>query len=129
MAISAQDVLTPTGRLDPAIIWPGLSSQAVQEKIRAFITDAENRTGDLDATDQDDAATAWVYYRAKAEQYERMIGMPATVTDSDEGSSSYFVTQLQLVKDERDAWLAEFDSFTPEEEEEQDEFGIIQSLR
>ncbi len=126
MAISAQDVLTPVGRIDPAIIWPGLAPNAVQEKIRAFITDAENRTADAD--DPATSAAWWVYYRAKSEQYERMIGMPATVTDSDEGSSSYFVTQLQLVKDERDAYLAEFDDSLAEAEDE-DEFQVIQSLR
>jgi hypothetical protein len=36
------------------------------------------------------------------------MALPSSVADSDEGSSSYLVTQIQLVKDERDAALAEF---------------------
>jgi hypothetical protein len=128
VAVAAQDVLSPRGRLDPQVIWPGLSLENVDTKIRAFIQDGEERTEDVD--DQDAAVKIWVYYRAKDEQYQRMVGMPSTVADSDEGSSSYLVTQIELVKEERDELLAEFEDLLVEAGvEEEEEYGVITSYR
>jgi hypothetical protein len=130
VAVSSQQVLTPLGRLDPAIVWPGLSLENVDQKIRAFIQDGSERVAEVDAESQDEAVKIWVYYRAKDEQYNRMVGMPSTVADSDEGSSSYLLTQIQMVKDDRDALLEEFeDLLVTAGVEEEEEYGTITSYR
>jgi hypothetical protein len=126
VAISAQDVLSPKGLIIPQVIWPGLGPEAVDTKIRAFIQDAEERSEDAD--DPDTSARTWVYYRAKAEQVERMLGTPASATDSDEGSRQYTDAQIQTLIAERDALLEEFEDSLVEEEDE-DEYGTIQSYR
>lgn len=126
MAVSPLDVLVPAGRIDPAIIWPGLAADKVQDKIGAFITDGAARS--TQAEDPDESTKLWVYYRAKDEQYQRMVGTPASATDSDEGSRQYTDRQIQLVREERDALFAEYDDSLVEEEGE-DEYGVIQSLR
>jgi hypothetical protein len=131
MAVTAEDVLTPRGRLDPAVIWPGLTAGKVDEKIQAFIEDGAARAADLtDADAQDEAVALWVRYRARAEQYDRMISMPADVTDSDEGSSRYSDAQLEAVRLERDGLLAAFeDLLVVAGVEEDEEYATIQSLR
>jgi hypothetical protein len=126
VSISSRDVLSPDGLIIPAIIWPGLGPEAVETKVRAFIVDAETQAEDAD--DVDAAQKAWVYYRAKREQYERMIGTPASATDSDEGSRQYTDGQIQLVRDEMNGFLEEFDDLLDEEADE-DEYGTIQSYR
>lgn len=126
MAVSPLDVLVPAGRIDPSIIWPGLAADKVQDKIGAFITDGAARS--TQAEDPDESTKLWVYYRAKDEQYQRMVGTPASATDSDEGSRQYTDRQIQLVREERDALFAEYDDSLVEEEGE-DEYGVIQSLR
>jgi hypothetical protein len=127
VAISAQDVLSPKGKIIPQVIWPGLGPEAVDTKIRAFIQDADEQ-GAEDAADPDASRKIWVYYRAKAEQVERLLGTPSTATDSDEGSRSYTDAQIQSLIAERDALLEEFDDSIVEEEDE-DEYGTIQSYR
>jgi hypothetical protein len=126
VALSVQDCISPHGPIIPAVIWPGLGPEAVETKIRAFIQDAEERTEDAD--DPDASALIWVRYKAKAEQAERMMGTPASATDSDEGSRQYTDAQIALVVAERDALLEEFDDSLVEEEDE-DEFGVITSYR
>jgi hypothetical protein len=126
VAISSNDVLSPKGLIIPQVIWPGLGTEAVDTKIRAFIQDAEERSEDAD--DPDASAKVWVYYRAKAEQVERLLGTPASATDSDEGSRQYTDAQIQTLIAERDALLEEFEDSLVEEEDE-DEYGTIQSYR
>ena len=128
MAVSVETFLGPGGYIDPAIIWPGRTTNWVQEKVQAYITEAVALTEDLE--DPDPAAIVWVRYRAKDSQYERLVGMPSSVADSDEGSSSYPVTQIQMVKDDRDALLEEFQELlVAGGAEEEEEYDTIQSLR
>lgn len=126
MAVTVESVIGPGGIIEPSIIWPGKTATWVDAKVQAFITDAESRTED--AEDPDAATLIWVKYRAKVEQYERMIGTPASATDSDEGSRQYTDAQIEAVGRERDALLAEFEDLIDEVADE-DEYDIITSLR
>lgn len=122
MAVTVYQCLSPQGRIVPAIIWPGASADAVGQKITAFIVE-----GGTLAT-EDEAVKLWVYYRAKDEQYQRLIGMPAQVTDSDEGSSAYLQAQIEMVRQERDNALAEFEDAV-EGGVSGGEYTVVQSLR
>jgi hypothetical protein len=134
MAVAPADLLTPRGRLDEKVIWPGVPNKTVLATLAAYLEDglAQDGVADLDEEAQDRALRAWSYYRGKDEQFQRMLGQPASVQDSDEGSSSYLVTQMTLVQAERDKWLEEFEAILEEEtgEPPSDEtFGIITSYR
>lgn len=109
MTVQAEDLLAPAGRLDAAVLWIGVSSDNVNTKLEAYLTDAAVRVADIaDADDADSATKAWAYYRAYDGIYQQMVRLPSTVEFSDEGSGSYLVTQMQLMKDLRDEALAEF---------------------
>lgn len=130
MAVSVADIIGDGGYIDPAIIWPGRTTIWVDAKVQAYITEGVALVADLEAEDQDAAVILWVRYRAKDSQYERLVGMPSAVTDSDEGSSSYLLTQIQMVKDDRDALLEEFqEALVTGGAEEEEEYDTIQSLR
>jgi hypothetical protein len=109
VTVQAEELLSPTGRLQPKVLWPGVSPEDVNEKLEAFLTEAAVKVADLeDATDVDTATTAWAYYRAFDEVYLRLVGLPSTVDFRDEGSGSYLVTQMNLMKELRDQALVEF---------------------
>ena len=128
MAVSVQDLIGDGGYIDPAIIWPGRTTVWVDAKVQAYITEGVALTEDLE--DPDPAVILWVRYRAKDSLYERLVSMPSSVADSDEGSSSYLVTQIQMVKDDRDALLEEFqEALVTGGAEEEEEYDTIQSLR
>lgn len=115
MAVQPADLLTPRGRLDPRVIWPTITPEVVTETLVAYLTEAEIEAAAI-PPDQghDKAVKAWGYYRAKAAQYDALTGLPTTVEDRDEGSSSYLPTQLTLIRDERDGYLAEFQGLLDE---------------
>lgn len=125
MSVAAHQCLTPLGRIDPAIVWPGLKADKVGAKLDAFI-----KEGDGLSSQNDEATKVWVYYRAKDEQYQRLVGMPSSVQDSDEGGSSYLWSQIEAVRQERDNLLAEFeDMLEAGPGDVGGEYTVVQSLR
>lgn len=116
MSVDAADLLTPRGRLEALVLWPLADAQVVQATIEAYLADAAAQPGvaDLDSDDYDAALTTWAYYRAKDEELQRILGRPSSVDDSDEGSQSYLVTQMTMIREERDRWKAEFDAIMEE---------------
>lgn len=131
MAVQTSALLSPSGRLVGEIHFPGKSAAQVEEKLAGFLTDATARAGEITDDDASDRfVTAWAYYRAFDEVYQRLALMPASVADSDEGSSSYLVTQIEMVRDLRDEMKDEADAILVEEAVEEDEaFTIVKSLR
>ncbi len=132
MSVSVADLLSPVGRLDPAVLWPGETTQQVQLRVQAYLTDATTRTAAFtDETTGDEARTAWVYYRAYDAVYQRMVSLPSAVAFTDEGSGSYVTTQMNLIKDERDAAFTEFDELVDllDAVDEDTAFTTLRSLR
>lgn len=103
MALEADALLSPTGRLQAAVLWPGVTTATVTAKLEAFLLEAVGLTDDADAQRE------WAYYRAFDEVYQRMLLMPSSVTFADEGSGSYAVEQMRLVKELRDQALAAYE--------------------
>jgi hypothetical protein len=133
VAVTAASLLSPTGRLDRKVLWPGVSASKVNEYLAAYITDGETEAEAItDETAQDRAVKQWAYYRAFDEVYQRLVSQPASVADADEGSQSYLVTQMQLMKERRDEALAAFEAILEEETGEdpaEDSYTVITSLR
>jgi hypothetical protein len=134
VAVQPADLLntaSPAGRLDRTVVWPGVSASKVLAKLAGFLADAAVEAAEItDTTANDRAQKAWAYYRAKDEQFQRMIGNPAQVSDADEGSQAYTEAQIAEVKAERDSWRALFDSILEEETvADAGSFMILQSLR
>lgn len=133
MSVTAYMLLSPTGRITPEVIWPGLAPDKVGEKLAAFIKEGALRSGVESPTPstaaQDESIKLWCYYRAKSEQYERLVGMPSTVEDSDEGSSSYLWSQIDAVRAERDRLLTEFEDSLETGGVSGGEYTVVQSLR
>ena len=135
MAVQPADLLTPAGRLERAVLWPGQSESKVLAYLTAYLADADDQPSFEDIEDEtasDRARKAWAYYRAKDEQFNRMMSQPASVEDSDEGSQQYLITQLRMVEEERDKWLALFDSIIEEEtgfDEDAVSYTTLRSLR
>lgn len=103
MAVVAADL-----RLNAAALWPGESPTKLDERLGGYLTAAAAKAAALETEDVDAGTIAWARYLAFDDVYQRLMALPSSVTDSDEGASSYLVTQIQMMKDERDAALAEF---------------------
>ncbi len=131
MAVAGSDLLSPVGRLIPAVHFPGQSTGTVSAKLDEFVADGARRASAVsDATAKDDAVRLWGYYRAFDEVYQRLMVQPASAADSDEGSRSYLQGQIDAAKAERDAMLEEFEDLLEEEDvTEPDSYGTIPSYR
>lgn len=134
MAVQPADLLTPTGRLERKVLWPGVSLTKVTEYLTAYLADADQQPAFDEITDvvvADRARKAWAYYRAFDEVYQRLLAQPSTVADSDEGSQSYVFTQITSMGERAAEQKALFDSIIEEETGEgaDEDFTTLRSLR
>lgn len=130
MAITAAACLTPSGRLNGAALWPkggklnplGYDEAVVNATLVGYIAEGYAKTA-LDA-----AVLQWVYYRAYQEAYERLLLMPASVTVSDQGGSSYMQAQIDAVGRLASDALAAFEALVPTAIPDEG-YDVITSLR
>jgi hypothetical protein len=115
------DLLTPRGRLNGAALWPRARGETrpanaarIRQTLIAYLEEADGKTAALVGSDyesqRDEARKRWAEYRAYDEVYQVRVMMPTTVETPEQGSSSYLVTQLQLLAELRDQALAEFNA-------------------
>ncbi len=102
------DLTFPAGLLNTAVLWPGISQQTVAGYLTAFIRAGETKTAAWDAEERDAGTAAWAQYRALDSYLRDRVMEPSSVTFVDEGSASLTTAQLQMLADDRDALLAEF---------------------
>lgn len=120
MTVQASDLVSPIGRLQPAILWPGLPAAKVDEKLAGFLTaaaataTAEGLTF-ADTTAADAWTTRWAQRRALQEVYDRLMMLPSSVTANDEGSASYTAAQMEALKEQIDALTAELEELVEED--------------
>lgn len=107
---STDDLLFPVGLLDPALLWPGVSSATVSEYLDAFLAAGTAKVATWEAGQQDAGAIAWAEYRALDSVLRRVVNEPLTVAFADEGSAGYTSDQLRYMREDRDAALAEFEA-------------------
>ena len=97
MALTAQQCLHPEGDLEAAVLWPDELLATVLDTVDKFRLQGEAMAiakGMVVGDARDNAVRHWVNYRAYRQKWKRLIGMPSTVSTSDEGSAT--VTQAQI---------------------------------
>ncbi len=130
MALSPADLLIPLGSLDPAVLWAGLTSTSVEEKVQAYLDQAYVTAEDLEDADADRYARRWAEYRALDEVLHRRVMYPSSVDDKDEVAGSWNAEQLRLLERLRDEAKADAEAILVEVGiEEDEEYDTIQSLR
>jgi hypothetical protein len=116
MAVDQDRLLWPVGRLDPALLWPGVPETEYSEwlegwtaagKVQALAdgfedTDAESRVV------LDQATTLLVYLKAYGGAYEDLLLNPSSVDDPERGSSSRTQGQIDGVGALAEAVAAEY---------------------
>ena len=131
MPLTAQDLLTPRGRLNGAALWPGVSAEEVDETLGTYLDEgyAKPEVAALAVGDRDDPARLWAYHRAYQEAYERLLLTPSTVNTSDQGGSSFLLTQIEHVGELAVAALAEFNDAVGEAADSGSDWPVIMTLR
>ncbi len=133
MAVNPADLLTPLGRLDRKVLWPGTSSLTVTTYLPAYLADAAAEAVEItDTAANDKAQKWWAYYRAYDEVYQRLLSQPASVSDSDEGSQSYLVAQIEMMRDRAGEALTAFNEIVEAEtatDPEEDSYTVLRSMR
>ena len=115
MAVTAADLTSPVGEIEPAVLWPGELGATTTERLTAYVADGELQAADLSAGASRDAAVkAWAYYRAYMAVYIRLTAEPTSKTINDQASESFSVQQIQNWKDMADAKLATFTELVDE---------------
>lgn len=110
MPLVAAALLEPQGALT-SDLFPGDDATALTARLAAYL-DAGYARADAAATppsgaDRDDYARAWAYGRAYGAAYQRMTTAAATLSVDGEVSRSFLITQIQNVRDLRDAAVAQ----------------------
>jgi hypothetical protein len=108
VTLVAADLKTPKGELETFMFPDG----SLDTRITAYLEEAEDKVADLDSGLQDDAARAWVYYRAYKAVCARLGGTPSQVTlDSGKTEFRYSGEQLKEFQKQRDFYLVQFNGY------------------
>lgn len=114
MAVTATQLLSPSGELDPGSLWPGESSADTTARLTGYIADGVSRVSELSGLAADRAVTVWAYHRAYHSVYLRLAALPSSVTINDEGSSSTTSAQMDAFRKLSAAKRDEFDEIVAE---------------
>jgi hypothetical protein len=113
--LHASDLLYPKGELEAAVLWPGVDPTVVVGNLEEHLTEGYAKAAAItDAATKDQAARQWAYAKAYGGVYRRILALPSTVSTSDEGSSSYLLTQMEHIGELAEAAMAEFDRILAE---------------
>ena len=114
MAVTVDDLTSPAGDLEPAVLWPGEASADVTARLAGYLTDAEARAAVItDADDKDRAIVAYAYHRAYQSVATRLAATPSSVTLNDQGSVTTTAAQLAAMQELADRWRDKFDALLP----------------
>lgn len=103
MAVTATDFVAPTGELT-ADMFPG---DTLSTNVAAYLTQAQSK-----APSNDDAQTAWVYYRAWTAIANRLGTNPAEIDIEGEGSTRLLREQIAFAQSRASYWRAEYEAET-----------------
>lgn len=101
----------------------------VNAKLETFLVEGYEEAAGVAVEGKDGAARLWAYWRAWDEVYQRLLVMPSTVETSDQGSSSYLLTQMEHVGELAAEAKAEFDGIISTVENTVPTYGVIRSYR
>jgi hypothetical protein len=119
MAVVNGDFIAPTGELR-ADMFPG---DTLATNITAWLTQAA-----VKAPDNDDAQTAWVYYRAWTDVANRLGTNPAEVDIEGEGGVRTLKEQIGFAQGRAAYWRSEYEAETSSVVSQRS-FPLMRSLR
>lgn len=110
MAVTPDDLKSPTGRIDPAVFFPGEQTVDVDVRLQAYIDEGESEAADIasDVDAFDAAVILWAYYRAFDAVHMRLVGLPSSIDIAEEGSTSYTSSQIETFGLKAADFLASF---------------------
>lgn len=115
----ATDFIAPEGELT-ADMFPG---DTLATNVQAYLDQAE-----LKAADNEDAQTAWVYYRAWTAVANRLATEPSSIDIEGEGSRQYLVPQMAAAQARANYWRSEYESLTASTVSKRS-YPVMRSLR
>lgn len=108
MAVTPAALISPTGELDPAILFPGESTSVFTARLTAYLAQGATEAAGLSGAALDAAVTNWAYYRAYDAVAQRLAAEPVSQSLSDQGSVTYGGNQARTFRALADAKLAAF---------------------
>ena len=120
MAVSVDDLTSPAGPLERAVLFPADTQGQFEDRLAAYIADGVTRAAALEDDEQDDAVMAWARHRARQAAYEMRLFAPSSASLADEGSASWTASQIEAMKALADADLAEFEELVGAVTEDED---------
>lgn len=110
MAVTPDDLKSPTGRIDPAVFFPGEQTVDVDTRLQAYIDEGESEADDIasDVDAFDAAVILWAYYRAFDAVHMRLVALPSMTSINEEGSTQYLQSQMDTFAARAAEFLAAF---------------------
>jgi hypothetical protein len=99
------DLIAPNGLL-MAEMFP-VNGASLPTYVTQWIAKATTAVANIDAGDQDDAATAWVYWRGFAQAANELASLPASAKTGDQ-SEAWNASQIQRLEGVAGQWRAEY---------------------
>jgi hypothetical protein len=109
--LTAADLLTPAGRINPKLFPADLSAD-LNTRLEHYLSHGYQKADayEWDTEDErNEAAEAYAYYLAFTDIYLEMARSPASVTLNDQGSTTTLKDQIAAFKDIADGYLLTFD--------------------
>jgi hypothetical protein len=109
--LQPEDLLSPSGPIDPAVLFPGESDDDVRERLAGYIADAyaQADVAALDAAHQRTPARHWAASRAYGDVYLRLAATPATASLPEQGGYTILASQIAAFKAFRDESLLAYE--------------------
>lgn len=108
MPVLPENVRSPEGHIVDAM-FPGIDTDDIDTRIQVWITQAETQLASLDlgleASEEDAAVRAWVYYRAFSARAVELASMPSSISIPNEESTTRTADQRALFERLADEWL------------------------
>lgn len=111
MAVTAADLIDPTGRILPSL-FPGDDSTALTARVNGYLDQALSQSGvsDLATAEQDAAVTQWAYWRAFDAVCNRLNADAARVDFDGQGGRQMLAEQFRHWAAQRDEARASYDA-------------------
>jgi len=109
-ALTYADILDPVGKVLPSM-FPSDTTAALQDRLTGWLTEAYAKPEVVAITDdavKNDAARAWVYYRAFDSVANRMMLTASKVSLTDQGSQEFTNQQLAYFVSLRNSAFEDF---------------------
>ena len=108
MTVTNADLIAPGGLL-MAEMFP-VNGATLSTWVDGWIAKATTAAATVDASDQDAAITAWVYWRGFNQAANELASRPTSVKSGDQ-SATWAGSQIQRLEGYAGQWKAEFDAY------------------